>query len=341
MPSTRAPARSTSATAGPGVERLRRGPGAQPVATGGGFPGHYGPSGVAYDPDDDAIWVANYQGAPRTAGTSYGFNEYGADGALLQAYPTLSAGPHEEPYSIAVCPKSATGGATIVVVGYIDDGSLEGTGGVEAYEAGGGPLGGPIHAPLERPYALSCDPSGVVYIADATGLYQEQTVTSQGLSAATPASPGVHRARAAHLRGAGRGRRRGAGRSGPGRGGRRRRGQGSPDAGTGPDGSSAGDAGLPSCAIGDRTVNPTANCMYQASCDDGHGNPIPPTFVSCFPYDDSPLYMCAEGADGGVENVCRNYEAGIPGAPGCCENNLGVVYKCSANTTILQGCTTQ
>jgi hypothetical protein len=149
------------------------------IATGGGFPGAFGPSGVAYDSDDNAIWVANYVGAPAATPPVYGVSEYTPNGAAAQTFDRstqfVAPGAHQEPYSIAVCPTSATGDSTVVVVGFIDDGSGEGTGTVQSYSTSGAPIGSPFAGPISKPYALSCDSQGNVYIADVTGLYRENT----------------------------------------------------------------------------------------------------------------------------------------------------------------------
>ncbi len=140
------------------------------------FPGHYGPSGVAYDSDDNAIWVANYAGFAFSGVPTYGVSEYSPNGALEQTmnYATqfVAPGPHDEPYSIAVCPKAVTGGTTAVVVGFIDDGTHLGNGAVQAYTTRGAPIGAPFGGPIAKPYAVSCDAYGDVYIADETGLYR-------------------------------------------------------------------------------------------------------------------------------------------------------------------------
>jgi hypothetical protein len=151
------------------------------AATPGGFPNRYGPSGVAYDSDDDAIWVANYGGFTMSGTPLYGVAEYTSTGASARIpnYATDFVAPnvHEEPYSITVCTRAATGGAALVVVGFIDDNSHQGTGAVQAYTIDGAPHGRPIAGSLSRPYALSCDSKGRVYIADMTGLYSVDITT--------------------------------------------------------------------------------------------------------------------------------------------------------------------
>jgi hypothetical protein len=148
-------------------------------------------SGVAYDPDDGVIWVANYTGFAPSGTPKYGVAEYTEGGAAVRTfnYATQFLSPlaHESPYSIAVCPSSATGGATVIVVGFIDDGSGKGTGAVQAYSTSGGLLGDYFSGPITSPYALSCGAKGDLFIADKTGLYRG-TVTGSGFSGGTAAS---------------------------------------------------------------------------------------------------------------------------------------------------------
>jgi hypothetical protein len=151
-----------------------------------------GPAGVAWDPDDHTIWVANYLGAPQTSGPQLGVSEYLYSGGIAQTFDYSTQfqpkPPHDEPYSIAVCPKAATGGQTVVVVGFIDDGSGDGVGTVEAYSTGGTPLGYAL-SPLIAPYALSCDANGDVYIADKAGLYQMPVAALMTNAITTPSTP--------------------------------------------------------------------------------------------------------------------------------------------------------
>ncbi len=147
------------------------------VATSGNFPNYYGPSGVAYDPDDDAIWIANYVGSPAASPPVHGVAEYAPSGAAFGPafnYATQFITPtqHVEPYSITVCPAAATNGmGTVVVVGFIDDGSGLGNGVVQSYSTTGHTLAPPFGGAIKKPYALSCTSQGQVYIADATGIY--------------------------------------------------------------------------------------------------------------------------------------------------------------------------
>jgi streptogramin lyase len=144
-----------------------------PLAVASGFPGYYGPSGIAYDADDDTIWVANYTGGASPSPPIFGVSEYTEGGAQARAFDYASQfvapGAHQEPYSITVCPRAATRGMTQVVVGFIDDGSGQGSGAVQVYSTDGTPAGTP-RTGYAKPYALSCDSRGLVYVADATGL---------------------------------------------------------------------------------------------------------------------------------------------------------------------------
>jgi hypothetical protein len=140
------------------------------VLVDGGLPNSYGASGISYDPDDGTLWVANYPGFPTA---QYGVAEYSETAEQVQTfdYSTqfVSPGNHQEPYAIAVCPKAVVGGATLVVVGFIDDGSGLGTGAVQAYTIDGAPHGASYA--FAKPNALSCNSSGRVYVADHAGLF--------------------------------------------------------------------------------------------------------------------------------------------------------------------------
>jgi hypothetical protein len=154
----------------------------------GGFQPYYGPSGVAYDPDDRAFWVANYAGFPST---KWGVSEFSEDGTTVRVFDHTSRfaapGRHEEPYAVTVCPRAATGGATLVVVGFIDDQSGQGVGAVQIYSTDGIAFGSALGGAYQKPYALSCDSHGRVYIADLTGLYSiDVSGCGRDAGAATP-----------------------------------------------------------------------------------------------------------------------------------------------------------
>jgi len=161
-----------------------------PVTVTGGFPDSYGMSGVAYDPDDGTLWVANYVGAPSATPPMYGVAEYTENGAAAQTidYATQFAPPQitAEPYAIAVCPKSATGGTTLIVVGFtgFEVGGIEY---VQPFTTSGAPVGPALTGSLGGLSALSCDADGNVYIADAHGLFRN-TVTSAGFTPGQNAS---------------------------------------------------------------------------------------------------------------------------------------------------------
>ncbi len=140
------------------------------VRVDGGLPNSYGSAGIAYDSDDGTLWIANYVGTPSL---TYGVAEYSVTAAAVGSFDYLkqfvSPEDHQEPYAIAVCPKAAVGGSTLVVVGFIDDGSHMGKGAVQAYSIEGAPHG-PSY-PFTKPYSLSCNSSGLVYVADQAGLF--------------------------------------------------------------------------------------------------------------------------------------------------------------------------
>lgn len=152
------------------------------IATPGGFPGRYGPSGVAYDSDHNTIWVANYFGSPGGT-TTYGTAEYNEDGSATQSFNLsqqfVSPLPHEQPYSVAYCPVTKGCRVFNVWIGFIDDGSGQGTGALGVYQLDGGfifGLSGPL-APGEpgaiiKPYQLTFDSQGFTWIADEGGLIQ-------------------------------------------------------------------------------------------------------------------------------------------------------------------------
>jgi hypothetical protein len=145
--------------------------GARVAIVDGGFAPGYGTSGIAYDPDDDAIFVTNYAGFPTT---KWGVSEFTVTGEAVQTFDHVqhfgAPGVHQAPYSVAVCPRAATGSATLVVVGFLDDGSHLGTPAVQAYTTDGVPSGAPFAGPFAGPNGLSCDSHGRVYIADVGGL---------------------------------------------------------------------------------------------------------------------------------------------------------------------------
>lgn len=161
-----------------------------PVTVTGGFPDSYGMSGVAYDPDDGTLWVANYVGAQSAAVPMYGVAECTENGAAAQTfdYATQFAplNASENPYGITVCPKSATGGTTLIVVGFTGD-TQSGIQVVQPFTTSGAPVGPPLTGSLGGLSAVSCDADGNVYIADAHGLFRNK-VTSAGFAAGQYAS---------------------------------------------------------------------------------------------------------------------------------------------------------
>ena len=147
--------------------------GAPVIPTPGGFPGTYGSSGIAYDSDDTALWVANYIGAPGSGTPTIGVTEYNGDGSAKQTfnYATqfVAPNPHTQPYAIAVCTAHATAGSTEIVVGFIDDGSGQGTPDIAFYTTSGVMLYNSASGVTE-PNSLSCSSTGRVYDADVSGL---------------------------------------------------------------------------------------------------------------------------------------------------------------------------
>ncbi len=143
------------------------------VSVSGGFPGNYGPSGVAYDGDNDTLWVANYAGY---ANAPYGTAEYEEDGTTAQTFDltTQFVAPfaHSEPYAVGYCPTNCGAAESIKVwIGFIDDGSGEGTPLVQAYYTDGGVVAG-VQLPLVKPYQVSFDSLGDVWVADKGGIWE-------------------------------------------------------------------------------------------------------------------------------------------------------------------------
>jgi hypothetical protein len=139
----------------------------------GSFPNTYAPSGVAYDADDQTIWAASYVGNPAGDPPQHGVAEFTADGdaADMPDYADQFAPPpHQEPYAITVCTKAAVG-STLVVVGFVSDGSGLGAAAVQPYSVDGARHGAPLPAPFTKPVGVSCNSRGRVYVADVSGLY--------------------------------------------------------------------------------------------------------------------------------------------------------------------------
>jgi hypothetical protein len=139
------------------------------VATTGGFPGHYGPSGMAFDAENDSIWAANYAGY---SGAPYGVADYTENGGAAQTFDLttkfVSPNAHTEPYSIAFCPGSCAAGK--VWVGFIDDGSRQGTPVVAGYGVDGTSSG--VTFSVTKPYQLDVDAQTYVWVADKGGLFK-------------------------------------------------------------------------------------------------------------------------------------------------------------------------
>jgi hypothetical protein len=146
-----------------------------PAGCGAGNTGGSTTTGVAYDPDDQAIWVAyNDQGVQ---GNAWEFAE-DLSSAPAGANQGQLANPMSNPpsLSIAVCPKSATGGVTLVVVGTTNGVTPWLTSDVqeEPVPSNSGPV-----------YGVSCDSQGNLYAATQTGLFRGKA------SATVPNGPGL------------------------------------------------------------------------------------------------------------------------------------------------------
>ena len=139
-----------------------------------GFPNRYGPSGVAYDGDNNTVWVANYAGY---AGATYGTAEYNEDGTATQTINLttqfVSPNAHTQPYAMGYCPVGCGANNNIKVwVGFIDDGSGQGTPIVQAYDTTGAVIGG-FAVSVVKPYQVSFDSVGNLWIADKGGIIWE------------------------------------------------------------------------------------------------------------------------------------------------------------------------
>lgn len=144
------------------------------VSVSGSFPGHYGPSGMAFDADDNTIWVANYAGF---VGANYGTAEYNENGTANQVFDFstqfVSPNPHTEPYSIAYCPGTC---GFKVWVGFIDDGSGQGTPIIAGYNTDGAAYSATFS--VVKPYQLAFDSQTYLWVADKGGLLQYGLGTS-------------------------------------------------------------------------------------------------------------------------------------------------------------------
>jgi hypothetical protein len=139
----------------------------------GSFPNTYAPSGVAYDADDRTLWAASYVGNPAGDPPQHGVAEFTmeGDGADMPDYADQFAPPpHQEPYAITVCAKAAVG-TTLVIVGFVSDGSGLGEAAVQAFSVNGARHGAPLPAAFTKPVGVSCNSRGLVYVADVSGLY--------------------------------------------------------------------------------------------------------------------------------------------------------------------------
>jgi DNA-binding beta-propeller fold protein YncE len=149
--------------------------------------GIYGPSGIAYDATDNALWVANYTGGGSSVSPQYGIADFTAGGSLIANFPTAAspagtpfAPPnntgHEMPYWISYCGSS-------LAVGFISDSSGSGISEAAGYSTAGALLGAG-YAGITNLHAMACAPAGNVYVAADNGLLQFNTVS--GASVALP-----------------------------------------------------------------------------------------------------------------------------------------------------------
>jgi DNA-binding beta-propeller fold protein YncE len=149
----------------------------------------YGPSGIAYDSIDNAIWVANYTGGGSAVNPTYGIAEYNPSGSLITNFPTANTNPpipfappvntgHEMPYSISYC-------GSALAVGYISDSSGSGRSEAGGYSTSGSLLGTPFGGTMTNLHAMACAPGGTVFVAADNGLLEYADAT--GTSIALPA----------------------------------------------------------------------------------------------------------------------------------------------------------
>ncbi len=135
----------------------------------------YGPSGVAFDPVDRTIWVANYTGGSGV-GANYGVAEFNENGSLAQTfnYATQFVAPvngsRELPYAIGYCVSSGGAPANIVAVGFLSDNSGQGQSEGGGYSSSGIEIGTQFVNTLTNPHAMSCASTGQIYVAADNGL---------------------------------------------------------------------------------------------------------------------------------------------------------------------------
>lgn len=151
-------------------------------------PAIYGPSGIAYDPIDNSIWVANYVGGTSSTTPAHGISEWNPNDSLIMNFPSSNTNPpmpfappvntgHELPYAISYCGNE-------LAVGYISDGTGSGISEAEGFSTAGTPLGVPFGGTITNLHELACDPSGNVFVAADNGLLEYNDAT--GASVALP-----------------------------------------------------------------------------------------------------------------------------------------------------------
>jgi DNA-binding beta-propeller fold protein YncE len=152
-------------------------------------PAIYGPSGIAYDSIDNAIWVANYVGGTSSTTPAHGISEWNPNDSLIMNFPSSNTNPpmpfappvntgHELPYAISFC-------GNALAVGYISDGTGSGISEAEGFTMAGSPLGAPFGGTITNLHATACDPNGNAFVAADNGLLEYDDAT--GASIALPA----------------------------------------------------------------------------------------------------------------------------------------------------------
>jgi DNA-binding beta-propeller fold protein YncE len=138
--------------------------------------GIYGPSGIAFDPTFDALWVANYTGGTGSLSPTFGVDEFTEGGVLESAFnyatqftpPDANNAVHEMPYAIAYHSANGQSPAT-VTVGFISDGTGLGKGELGTYLISGS-LIAQFGGGVTNPNAISSESNGDTYVADNSGL---------------------------------------------------------------------------------------------------------------------------------------------------------------------------
>lgn len=158
-------------------------------------PAIYGPSGIAYDSIDNAIWVANYVGGTASTTPAHGIAEFNPNDSLIMNFPSSNTNPpmpfappvntgHELPYAISYC-------GNALAVGYISDGTGSGISEAEGFSTAGSPLGSPFGGTITNLHATACDPNGNVFVAADNGLLEYDDATGAGIALPTGGFAGL------------------------------------------------------------------------------------------------------------------------------------------------------